>query len=468
MKQLKDIAHAYFIGIGGIGMSALARYLNQQNVNVYGYDKTPSAITEALISEGISITFQDEIAQIPSVFSKPSENVLVVYTPAIPMDSVIKKLLEQQGHSLIKRAALLGLISANHFTIAVAGTHGKTTTSSLIAHIIYNCGYKMIGILGGVSTNFNSNYISKSSGKTIDNKEILVTEADEFDRSFLHLHPNIAVITSTDADHLDIYGSNEGIEESFQAFANQMPGNGSLIVNEHAKISNPNLKDFIIYGNKTNANSYFSDVKIVEGSQYFDWHFNKENIKNIEAGLPGLHNIENAVAAATACLQAGLGFEEIKQSIGSFTGVKRRFEYAVKNDESIVIDDYAHHPSELDALIKAVRTLYPKQRITLIFQPHLYSRTRDFAAAFSKSLSAVEVLRILPIYPARELPIEGVSSEMLLESISCVDSAIMEKEAVLGFVKAKMPKLLIIAGAGDIDRLVSPIKTIYDEQRATN
>jgi len=468
MKQLKDIAHAYFIGVGGIGMSALARYLNQQNVKVYGYDKTPSAITDALIAEGIQITFQDEIDQILTVFSKPSEAVLVVYTPAIPLDSVIKKYLEQQGHALIKRAALLGLISANHFTIAVAGTHGKTTTSSLIAHIIYNCGYQMIGILGGVSTSFNSNYIAKSSGKTIDGKVILVTEADEFDRSFLHLHPNIAVITSTDADHLDIYGSNEAIEQSFQAFANQMPANGSLIVNENAKISNPNLKDFIIYGSNSTANSYFSDVKIAEGAQYFDWHFKEESIKNIEAGLPGLHNIENAVAAASACLQAGLGFEEIKKSIGSFKGVKRRFEYAIKNDEFIVIDDYAHHPSELDALIKAVRTLYPKQDITLLFQPHLYSRTRDFAAAFSKSLSAVETLRILPIYPARELPIEGVSSEMLLESVTCVDSAIIEKEAVLDFVKATMPKLLIIAGAGDIDRLVSPIKTIYDEQPATN
>jgi len=468
MKQLTDIAHAYFIGIGGIGMSALARYLNQQNVKVYGYDKTPSSITDALVLEGISITFEDEIAALPSIFSSPNPDVLVVYTPAIPQELGIKKYFEKQGHTLIKRAALLGLVSANHFTIAVAGTHGKTTTSSLIAHIVYNCGYQMIGILGGLSTNFNSNYIAQKDGKTIDGRGVLVTEADEFDRSFLHLHPNIAVITSTDADHLDVYGTNTEIEQSFHAFANQIDPAGTLILNEKANIAKPAIKNCIVYGNSNKTEVYYDGVQIINGRQTFDWITQTNAVRGITAGLPGLHNIENAIAAATACLQAGVEIEDITKGIVSFKGVKRRFEYAVKTDKAIVIDDYAHHPSELDALIGAVSMLYPETPITLLFQPHLYSRTRDFAAAFSKSLSAVDTVRILPIYPARELPIEGVSSNMLLESITCADSAILEKTEVLAYIKNQMPALLLIAGAGDIDRFVNPIKEIYDEQPATN
>ncbi len=464
MSVLDNKSSIYFIGIGGIGMSALARYCINVGITVFGYDKTNSEMITSLSNEGAQIILNDDVNLIPKVFNKVSDEALIVYTPAIPADLKIKNHFVNIGFSLIKRAALLGMISENKFVIAVAGTHGKTTTSTLLAHLFYQSGYNMVAILGGIGTNYNSNYLYQNEGKKIQNLQILITEADEFDRSFLQLYPDIAIITSTDADHLDIYIDNESILSSFQTFASQIKNRGTLIVNEKAEIKKSQTQKLITYGSLSNSESYYKNLHQKNSKQIFDWVYNEKEILAIEAGMSGKHNVENATAAATAAIIAGMEIDEIKNNIASFKGVKRRFEIVYDQFMQTVIDDYAHHPTELEALIDAVKTLYPEREITLLFQPHLYSRTRDFELGFAASLSKADHVWLLPIYPARELPIANVSSNMLIEKITAKTTMLVEKSEVLELISKDRPGLLVIAGAGDIDRLVNPIKTLYNNE----
>lgn len=461
MDKLQNIQAAYFIGIGGIGMSALARYCNQLGIQVYGYDKTPSKITDQLRSEGVQISFEDKEDALPGSFMTLNERQLIVYTPAIPKSNCILNFLEGVGYELIKRAAFLGWLSKSHYTIAVAGTHGKTTTSTILAHILYEAGYKMLGILGGLSTNFGSNYIIQEKGKLINGKPLLVTEADEFDRSFLHLHPEIAIVTSTDADHLDIYGAKDALQQSFQEFSNQV--NGLLVANEKVELSHPNL---LRYG--ANVSNKYGNLRAEKGTQFFDLEIEGEPIADIKAGLPGEHNIENALAAAIVARRLGEPKAAVRQSIASFKGVKRRFERVFESGEYTVIDDYAHHPEEIRALLNAISSLYPKEEVTMIFQPHLFSRTQDFMQEFAKALSVPDQIIINPIYPAREQPIEGVTSEVLASYIDNENKRVMSVKESVNWVAEHKPRLLVIAGAGDIDRIVDPIVMNYKNEKSAS
>lgn len=446
--ELESIERVYLVGIGGIGMSGLARYFKKRGCVVCGYDKTCTQLTEKLMNEGIPVVFQDEEDNIPVSFQENDPHTLVVYTPAIPKDSAILNYFKNGSYSLKKRSEVLGIISKGMFTIAVAGTHGKTTTSSIIAHVLKDSGYDCSAFLGGIASNYNSNVLFGSNNT-------MVVEADEFDRSFLTLHPDIAIVTSMDADHLDIYGDKMHLVESFKQFTSQIKQGGRLIYRQGLDLE----------GGKTYSANVMADiqaynVRIENGSFWFDFKNWNTEIENIQLGLPGLHNIENAVSAIEVALQLGIEPEKIKKALAGFLGVKRRFEYILKEQGHIYIDDYAHHPEELRACITAVKSLYPDKKLTAIFQPHLFSRTRDFASEFSEVLSMVDDLIMLEIYPARELPIEGVSSSMILENVNNTSKRILTKHAALDFVKSNKPELLLTVGAGDIDTLVQPIKEI--------
>lgn len=446
--ELESIERVYLVGIGGIGMSGLARYFKKRGCVVCGYDKTCTQLTEKLMNEGIPVVFQDEEDNIPVSFQENDPHTLVVYTPAIPKDSAILNYFKNGSYSLKKRSEVLGIISKGMFTIAVAGTHGKTTTSSIIAHVLKDSGYDCSAFLGGIASNYNSNVLFGSNNT-------MVVEADEFDRSFLTLHPDIAIVTSMDADHLDIYGDKVHLVESFKQFTSQIKPGGRLIYRQGLDLE----------GGKTYSANVMADiqaynVRIENGSFWFDFKNWNTEIENIQLGLPGLHNIENAVSAIEVALQLGIEPEKIKKALAGFLGVKRRFEYILKEQGHIYIDDYAHHPEELRACITAVKSLYPDKKLTAIFQPHLFSRTRDFASEFSEVLSMVDDLIMLEIYPARELPIEGVSSSMILENVNNASKRILTKHAALDFVKSNKPELLLTVGAGDIDTLVQPIKEI--------
>lgn len=446
--ELESIERVYLVGIGGIGMSGLARYFKKRGCVVCGYDKTCTQLTEKLMNEGIPVVFQDEEDNIPVSFQENDPHTLVVYTPAIPKDSAILNYFKNGSYSLKKRSEVLGIISKGMFTIAVAGTHGKTTTSSIIAHVLKDSGYDCSAFLGGIASNYNSNVLFGSNNT-------MVVEADEFDRSFLTLHPDIAIVTSMDADHLDIYGDKMHLVESFKQFTSQIKQGGRLIYRQGLDLE----------GGKTYSANVMADiqaynVRIENGSFWFDFKNWNTEIENIQLGLPGLHNIENAVSAIEVALQLGIEPEKIKKALAGFLGVKRRFEYILKEQGHIYIDDYAHHPEELRACITAVKSLYPDKKLTAIFQPHLFSRTRDFASEFSEVLSMVDDLIMLEIYPARELPIEGVSSLMILENVNNASKRILTKHAALDFVKSNKPELLLTVGAGDIDTLVQPIKEI--------
>ncbi len=446
--ELESIERVYLVGIGGIGMSGLARYFKKRGCVVCGYDKTCTQLTEKLMNEGIPVVFQDEEDNIPVSFQENDPHTLVVYTPAIPKDSAILNYFKNGSYSLKKRSEVLGIISKGMFTIAVAGTHGKTTTSSIIAHVLKDSGYDCSAFLGGIASNYNSNVLFGSNNT-------MVVEADEFDRSFLTLHPDIAIVTSMDADHLDIYGDKMHLVESFKQFTSQIKPGGRLIYRQGLDLE----------GGKTYSANVMADiqaynVRIENGSFWFDFKNWNTEIENIQLGLPGLHNIENAVSAIEVALQLGIEPEKIKKALAGFLGVKRRFEYILKEQGHIYIDDYAHHPEELRACITAVKSLYPDKKLTAIFQPHLFSRTRDFASEFSEVLSMVDDLIMLEIYPARELPIEGVSSSMILENVNNASKRILTKHAALDFVKSNKPELLLTVGAGDIDTLVQPIKEI--------
>lgn len=445
--ELNHIKRVYFVGVGGIGMSAIARYFAKRGCQVCGYDKTQTVLTGALEQEGISIVYVDDVATIPADFTESSEETLVVYTPAIPKDAAILNHFKNKGFVLKKRSEVLGIISKGQFCIAVAGTHGKTTTSSIIAHLLTHSGYGCTAFLGGISTNYNSNFL-------IGENDVVVVEADEYDRSFLTLHPDISVITSMDADHLDIYGDAKHLTESFELFAGQLKEDGKLFVKDGLPLNG------ITYSAKTDAALKAKNIRVENGNFVFDFEDGYVKIKDLCLSLPGKHNVENTVAAIGVALSLGIHPKSIKKAIATFKGVKRRFEYIVKSPEHIYIDDYAHHPEELRACFDAVRQLYPEKKLTVIFQPHLFTRTRDFADDFAKVLSTVDDLILLEIYPARELPLAGIDSQFLLDKITLDIKEICGKDSVAERIKNKNPELLLTVGAGDIDTLIQPLKAV--------
>jgi UDP-N-acetylmuramate--alanine ligase len=445
--ELSNVHRVYFVGIGGIGMSALARYFAKRGRTVCGYDKTETTLTKQLVSEGIAVSYLDEVAEIPEAFMQKDEHTLIVYTPAIPSNSLILNYFKLQGFDLKKRSQVLGIISQGMFCIAIAGTHGKTTTSSMVAHILTDTGFGCTAFLGGITTNYQSNVLY---GKN----DVLVVEADEFDRSFLTLHPDIAAITSMDADHLDIYGDKNALQESFHLFANQLTEDGKLFVKEGLPLSG------ITYGTDENALLQAQNIRVEAGHFVFDFSDGHTFMPQITMQLPGQHNVENATVAIGIALSLGIRPKLVKKGIESFRGVKRRFEYIVNSRHHVYIDDYAHHPEELRACFHAVRQLYPDKKMTVIFQPHLFTRTRDFADDFASVLSTVDHLILLEIYPARELPIEGVNSQMLLDKITAREKQICDKDAAVALIESKNPELLVTVGAGNIDTLVEPLKTL--------
>lgn len=444
--ELENINRVYLIGIGGIGMSGLARYFKRRGCVVCGYDKTCSPLTSALMNEGIPVVFNDEVDNIPVSFMEKDPHTLVIYTPAIPVNSPVLNHFKSGGFVLKKRSEVLGIISKGMFTIAVAGTHGKTTTSSMIAHVLKDSGYDCSAFLGGIASNYNSNVL-------FGDNNTMVVEADEFDRSFLTLHPDIAIVTSMDADHLDIYGDKSHLVESFKQFASQLKPGGTLLYRKGLDLDNGKT-----YAANVVADVQAVNVRVENGSFHFDFKNGELIIENIEMGLPGLHNIENAVAAIQVALHLQISPDKIRIALGNFKGVKRRFEYIVKSESHIYIDDYAHHPEELRACIQAVKTLYPDKKLTTVFQPHLFTRTRDFAEGFAEVLGLTDELIMLDIYPARELPIPDVNSEMILKNIDLKGKCILSKREVIDFVREQKPELLLTVGAGDIDTLIEPLK----------
>ncbi|WP_285010897.1 UDP-N-acetylmuramate--L-alanine ligase [Pedobacter faecalis] len=445
--ELGDVKIVYLVGIGGIGMSALARYFSRRGVIVAGYDKTPTALTKALEHEGIHVSHSDNPESLPEQFIVSKAGALVIYTPAVPKDLSILNFFQDRAYNLKKRSEVLGMISKGQFCIAVAGTHGKTTTSSIIAHLLTHSGVGCTAFLGGISSNYNTNFL-------IGHNELVVVEADEYDRSFLTLHPNIAVITSMDADHLDIYGDQTQLHESFRMFAGQLKKNGKLFVKIGLPVSGTT------YSATSESAIKATNIRVEGGSFVFDYIDGDITISNIKMMLPGVHNIENAVAAIAVARALEVSPEKIKTSIETFKGVKRRFEYVVKTSHHIYIDDYAHHPEELKACFSAVRQLYPDKKLTVIFQPHLFSRTRDFAEEFATVLGTVDELILLEIYPAREIPITGVDANFLLEKVEMQAKSLVGKNDVLELIARESPELLVTVGAGDIDTLVEPLKNI--------
>jgi UDP-N-acetylmuramate--alanine ligase len=450
MNPLTNIKHIYFIGIGGIGMSALARYFNTQGVVVSGYDKTPTALTSDLEKEGIKIHFEDDINQIDKAAS------VVVYTPAIPANHSELNFCRDNGYNVVKRSDVLNWITENAFTIAIAGTHGKTTTTSMTAHILRHTGYGCNAFLGGIASNYGTNFWSHE-------KNVVVVEADEYDRSFLKLAPNIAVVTAVDPDHLDIYGTPEEVLKAFGQFTDKIKTGGTLIQKMGTEFSiDANNKSVFSYGyNKDNASYHTADLKVVDGSYHFNLVHPNGVMKDVILNMGGLHNVENATAAIAIALTLGIDEQKIKEAVAAFKGVKRRFEYKVKTTNKVLIDDYAHHPEELNALINGVRSLYPTEKMVLVFQPHLYSRTQDQAAGFMEVLDKADEVILLPIYPARELPIEGVTSDMLLAGMKIENKRVLSKEALLTWAASTNDKLVIMAGAGDIDVCIDQVQEIF-------
>lgn len=435
-------------------MSAIARWFHINGYHTAGYDKTPTALTATLEKEGLEIIFEDSVSALPAGFTD-AENTLVVFTPAIPKDSELLHYFRSNGFPVKKRSEILGLLAARMKTIAIAGTHGKTTTSSMTAHIIRSSGTNCAAFLGGITVNYNSNFLLNEPEEDMS-RVICVVEADEFDRSFLTLFPHVAVVTSTDADHLDIYGNHNELLSSFQGFADQIDRNGVLFLRQGLSLRGP--EHTYSYGLGTGVCSA-ENIRIENARFVFDLHTPDVRIENICLRIPGFHNVENAVAASAAALAVGITPEQVRDGLNTFKGVKRRFEYILEGERTY-IDDYAHHPSEITAFLRSVRALYPDRQLTAVFQPHLFSRTRDFAAEFAQSLALADTIYLLDIYPARELPIDGVDSAMLLEKIPAAGKHLVNRDDLLARIAASPPELLVTIGAGDIDKLVSPIKSI--------
>ncbi len=446
--------HIYFIGIGGIGMSAIARYFNSIGKNVSGYDKTSTTLTDELIDEGIEIHFSDDLSLASSIYSERNkkDRILVIYTPAIPNDHKEYNFFKENGYDLKKRSEVLGMITKSSFTIGIAGTHGKTTTSSMVAHILKSSGLNCTAFLGGIAKNYNSNLLLGNN----EGKKYTVVEADEYDRSFLALYPDIAVITSMDADHLDIYGDHSYMIESYRLFAEQVKTGGLLIYKNGLPLADLSV-DMNTYSIKEKSDFNGTEIHISNHNYHFDWKSEVDTISDLSSEMPGLHNVENAIAAIAVAKQLGIEDSKIKKALSTYSGVKRRFDYQIKSDDCVFIDDYAHHPEELKACIASVKELYPGKRITGIFQPHLFSRTRDFAAGFAESLSMLDCLFLLDIYPAREKPIEGITSEIIFKNVTC-EKYLISKEDVVEMLERIPSDVVLTLGAGDIDQLVQPIK----------
>ncbi len=465
-QRITDYQQAYFLGIGGIGMSAIARYLLQLGIPVMGYDKTPTPLTQALMDEGAIITFNDELEALPEVVKNNLDQTLFILTPAIPKNHPQLNWLQSQNAQILKRSEILGKIAQNGYCIAVAGTHGKTTTSTLVAHLLHSCNVNFTAFLGGISSNFGTNYIRKTDGINLPGKgEIIVLEADEFDRSFHRLNPDLAIITAIDPDHLDIYGTAEAFTQAFVDFTHLI--STGLLIHESLNIPTPANIQVVQYGKASASGVHANNIHINQGDFCFDLMINDTQIAPFRCGLPGHHNVQNAVAALGICIQfLQLPIHQLQNGIASFKGAKRRFEYIHKSDRFVVIDDYAHHPEELNAIIGSVKTLYPNKTITGIFQPHLFSRTQDFADGFAQSLSELDQIYLLNIYPAREQPIPGVNSDWLLSLIDHPKKEVITPDQVLEKIKHNPAEVLLILGAGDIDRIVQPLAKIYDELEA--
>ena len=451
MVELNNIKVVYFIGIGGIGMSALARYFHSQGKQVGGYDKTETDLTKELVQEGIEVHYEEDLNMIP----KDAE--LVVYTPAVPKDHKELLFYQKNGYTVLKRSEVLGIITSGAFNICVAGTHGKTTISTMIAHILRHSGYGCNAFLGGISVNYESNFWS-------DKNNVCVVEADEYDRSFLRLSPDVAVITAMDADHLDIYGTEEAMQEAFIEFSGRVKNDG-LLLSKHGLQRG---KDFRSKHRQTyslqndEADVYGAAIRLRHGSYEFDVMMKDFMLDNVQLNIGGLHNVENSIAAIGVANYLGISSEKIKNAVADFMGVKRRFEYIIKTNDLVFIDDYAHHLEELKVLITGAKALFTDKKCMIVFQPHLYTRTRDLAEEFASVLDLADEVILLPIYPARELPIEGVSSEMIAKKMKIENKKVMSKEELRNWIRKTRPALLITAGAGDIDREVEELKKILE------
>ncbi len=440
--MLENYKHIYFLGIGGIGMSSLALYVLNENKVVGGYDKVKSEITDTLISQGATINFNDEFKIIPKSFLD-KENTLIVYTPAIPLSNKQFVFFKKSGFTIIKRSELLGEISKDKFCIAIAGTHGKTTTSSILSHILFDNNLNFTSFVGGISENYNTNLIQNGN-------EIILVEADEFDRSFLTLNPNIACVTSIDADHLDIYENEVELKESFNQFKNNIKKDGILFVNDQIPMNG------MTYGFNSNSNYFISNYRVNDEVAHFDINF-KKSITSIQFKMHGKHNALNALVAFAIGNFLGINNDDIQKSLSTFKGVKRRFSYILKSPR-VIIDDYAHHPTEIDAVQKSVKEMYPGKKITAVFQPHLYTRTRDFMDQFAESLSEFDEIILTDIYPAREQPIKNINSQALLKKIKNNRKLISKKSNLSSYLKNSKSDVFVIMGAGDISDEVQLIK----------
>ena len=459
--DLNTIHNVYFVGAGGIGMAALERYFLAKGKKVAGYDRTPTALTEELRAEGVEMTFDESADNIPEDFRDPA-TTLVVYTPAVPVDLPILTYFRDNGFEVMKRAAVLGLITRNSRSLCFAGTHGKTTTSSMAAHILNSGSIGCNAFLGGELINYGTNFLLKPSS------DFSVIEADEFDRSFHHLTPYIAVITATDPDHLDIYGTEEAYLESFAHFTELIRPGGALIVHEGLKLHPRPQEGVRVYTYSRDKGDFHAKyIRRQHGSITFDIVTPRGTIRNVNLGVPVEVNIENAVAAVAAvCLTDGWDPTVIREAINSYRGTKRRFETHLKEDNGaghIIIDDYAHHPEEVRKSIESVKALYPGRRLTVAFQPHLYSRTRDFAPEFADALSAADSLVLLDIYPAREQPIEGVTSKIIFDNVKCSDKILIPKEKLVETLKNRNFDILLTLGAGDINTFIPRIIDALDD-----
>lgn len=455
---MNNIKAIYFIGIGGIGMSNLARYFMSKGKKVAGYDRTETPLTKELVNEGAEIHYSDDTNLIPE-YCKHKETTLVVYTPAVPLDNMEVKYFHDHNFTIQKRAQVLGSITKSSKALCCAGTHGKTTTSSMLAHILKQSHLDCNAFLGGILKNYNNNLLLS------EKSEFTVIEADEYDRSFHWLHPYMALITSVDPDHLDIYGTEEEYLKSFEKFTTLIQEGGALVLKHNTKLSPKVGTGVRVYSYSIDKGDFHAKkIRIGNGEIFFDFVTPKETISNIQLGVPIKINIENSVGSMALAWLNGITGDELRHAMATFQGAKRRFDFKLKTDKIVMIDDYAHHPEELAASITSVKELYPDRKVTGIFQPHLYSRTKDFAPEFARSLSLLDELILLDIYPAREKPIEGVTSKIIFDKVTCTKT-LCTKEELLPLLKKKNDiEILLTIGAGDIDQLLEPIKALLEEK----
>ena len=456
--EIKDIQAVYFVGAGGIGMSAIARYFIRKGLIVAGYDKTPSPLTHQLEKEGMLIHYEDNVDEIPHV-CKNQQSCLVVYTPAIPEDHQELQYFRNNGFEIQKRAQVLGTLTRTHKGLCFAGTHGKTTTSTMCAHIMHQSHIECNAFLGGISKNYSSNYILS------DTSDYIVIEADEFDRSFHWLRPWMSIITSTDPDHLDIYGTKEAYLESFRHYTTLIQPGGALIIHQNLEMKADVQEDVKVYDYSRDSGDFHAEnIKIENGTITFDFISPIENVLNVELGQPISINIENGVAAMAMAQLNGCNEEELRYGMSTYHGVDRRFDFKIKTDQHVLLSDYAHHPQEIFQSAKSIRELYQERKVTAIFQPHLYTRTRDFYKDFAKALSQLDEVILCDIYPAREQPIEGVTSELIYNELTCKEKSIIHKEDVLDLVKQRDFDVLVILGAGDLDNYVTDMAKIIENK----